>query len=633
MGKLLDSIQTPQDVKRLPEQKLPELAQEIRDHLLQAISKTGGHLASSLGAVELVLALHWVFDAPKDKILWDMGYQAYAHKLITGRKDFSTFRKRGGLSPFYNKDESSYDLFTTGHGGTVISSAMGLLAGRDLQGGSEAVVAVVGDASLCEGMALEALNHAGHVENKDLLLILNDNRMSIAPGVGGFRKYLNRVITAPIYNRVKGDLEGLVRKLPRYGKKIVRAAQKLEESLKGLLVPGIIFEELGFRYFGPIDGHDIKRIIATLENVRKLKGLRLVHVVTQKGKGYPPAEKDPERFHKIEPFDVETGRNLSKKVKNHKTAREISYSDSFSQTLVTLARRDRRIVAITAAMPEGTGLSVFAKEFPGRFFDVGMAEQHGVTFAAGLAKRGLRPVCAIYSTFLQRAYDQIVHDVCLQNLPVLFCIDRASLVGEDGPTHHGVFDVAYLRCLPNLVGMSPKDPDELGEMLRFAFSQPGPVAIRYPRAKNPSLASARQPIVLGKGEVIRQGGDLTFVAYGHMVYPTLMAADLLAKEGIEAGVVNARFVKPLDEALLCQLAHETPSILTVEESMLEGGFGSAVLECFERNQLSVSLRRIGLSSQFMEHGDRDVLLHEAGLTPEQIMQVAKEEIQIKSYAR
>ncbi|MBI4436237.1 MAG: 1-deoxy-D-xylulose-5-phosphate synthase [Candidatus Omnitrophica bacterium] len=633
MTKLLDAIHSPSDFKKLPEEKLPVLAQEIREFLIQAISKSGGHLASSLGGVELVLALHRVFDAPQDKILWDMGYQAYAHKLLTGRKNFETFRQRGGLSPFYNKDESPYDLFTTGHGGTAISTALGLLAARDLQGTEEAVVAVIGDAALCEGMALEALNHVGHLENKDFLLILNDNRMSIAPGVGGFRKYLNRVITAPVYNRIKGELQDLIQKLPRYGKKIVHTAQKLEESLKGLLVPGMIFEELGFRYFGPIDGHDVKRIISTLENVKRLKGPRFVHVVTKKGKGYLPAEKNPERFHKMDPFDVETGRPLSKKTRNHKDSDDISYTDAFTRSLLSLAKRDKRIVAITAAMPEGTGLSQFAKEFPDRFFDVGMAEQHGIGFAAGLARKGLRPVCAIYSTFLQRAYDQIIHDVCLQELPVLFCIDRAGIVGEDGPTHHGVFDVAYMRCIPNLVAMAPKDVVELDEMLRFAFHHPGPVVIRYPRGKNPVIATPSQPIVLGKAEVVREGADLTFVAYGHMVYPALVASDLLSKEGIEASVVNARFVKPLDEALLCEVAQRTPSIITVEESVLEGGFGSAVLECFEKHHISVPVRRLGLSSRFIEHGDRELLLIEAELTSKHIALFAKTELKTKSYAR
>ncbi|MFH1857754.1 MAG: 1-deoxy-D-xylulose-5-phosphate synthase, partial [Candidatus Omnitrophota bacterium] len=614
MAKILDTINSPQDLKRLSEADLPVLAQEIRDFLIQAISKTGGHLASSLGAVELVLALHWVFEAPKDKILWDMGYQAYAHKLITGRKDFSAFRRRGGLSPFYNKDESSYDDFTTGHGGTVISSAMGLLAARDLQGGQETIVAVIGDASLCEGMALEALNHAGHFEDKDILIVLNDNRMSIAPGVGGIRKYLNRVITAPIYNRIKGDLEALAKKVPRYGKAIVRAARKLEESLKGLLVPGMIFEELGFRYFGPIDGHDMKRLVAMLENVRNLKGPRFVHVVTQKGKGYLPAERDPERFHKIEPFEIATGLPFSEQGEDKLFIQEYSYSEAFSKTLLSLARHDKRIVAITAAMPEGTGLAAFAKEFPDRFFDVGMAEQHAVTFAAGMAKRGLRPVCAIYSTFFQRAYDQIIHDVCLQKLPVVLCLDRASLVGEDGPTHHGIFDISFLRCLPNLVVMSPKDGEELGEMLKWAFAYPGAVAIRYPRSTNPLVLSPRQPILLGKAEVVREGLDVILAAYGHMVYPSVLASELLAKETIHAGVVNARFVKPLDETLFCKVARQASCILTVEENVLDGGFGSALLECFEKNRLPVSVRRLGLPCQFLEHGDRELLLQEAGLT-------------------
>ncbi len=632
MMKILDSVNSPTDLKRLPEDKLPILAQEIREFLIQTIAETGGHLASSLGAVELVLALHRVFDMPKDKVLWDMGYQAYAHKLITGRKNFKTFRMRGGLSPFNNPEESPYDFFITGHGGTVVSTALGLLAARDLQKGSELIVAVIGDASLCEGMALEALNHAGHLEKKDFLIILNDNRMSIAPGVGGFRKYLNRVITAPVYNRIKGDVESLIKRLPR-GKTIVRAAQKLEEGLKGLLVPGMIFEELGFRYFGPIDGHDVKRVIATLENVKRLKGPRFVHVVTQKGKGYLPAEKDPERFHKTEPFDVATGKTLSKKAKPPKGLREQSYSEAFTESVIELSRKDRRIVAITAAMPEGTGLAPFAKEFPNRFFDVGMAEQHAVGFAAGLAKQGLRPICVIYSTFFQRAYDQVIHDVCLQKLPVLFCLDRAGIVGEDGPTHHGVFDVAYLRCLPNLVVMSPKDGEELGQMLRFALSHPGPVAIRYPRGGNPVIPSAGEPIALGKAEVIREGLDVVLVAYGHMVYPALEASELLAKEEIQAGVVNARFVHPLDETLLCQLAQQSPLIVTLEESILEGGFGSAVLECFEKHQLSVPVRRMGLPCRFIEHGDRKELLSEVALTAEEIAAVVQKELKAKLYAR
>jgi len=629
--KLLDSIHSSADLKKLPEENLPLLAKEIREFLIQAISKSSGHLASSLGAVELVIALHRVYDMPKDKILWDMGYQAYAHKLITGRQDFSNFRQRGGLSPFNNPRESEYDLFVTGHGGTVISSGLGLLTARDLQGGNEAVVAVIGDASLCEGMALEGLNHIGHLEEKDFLIILNDNRMSIAPGVGGLRKYLNRVITAPVYNRIKDDVEKLIRKLPRYGKTIVRTAQKLEESLKGLLVPGMIFEELGFRYFGPIDGHDVNRVIQTLQNVKRLKGPRFVHIVTKKGKGYLPAEKDPERFHKTEAFDIATGRPL-KKGKTPKD-REATYSEAFTETVIQQARQDKRIVAITAGMPEGTGLSHFAKEFPDRFFDVGMAEQHAVTFAAGLAKRGMRPICAIYSTFFQRAYDQLVHDVCLQNLPVLICLDRAGIVGEDGPTHHGIFDVSFLRCLPNLAVLSPQDPEELGAMLKFSFNHPGPVAIRYPRGGNPLVSASPEPIVLGKGQVVREGGDVAFIAFGNMVYPSLVVADALAKEGVRAAVVNARFAKPLDETLLCRLAQENTTLFTVEENVLDGGFGSAVLECFESNHITTPTRRIGIPCQFIEHGSRETLLNEIELTSQHILKVVQKEIKVRTYAR
>jgi 1-deoxy-D-xylulose-5-phosphate synthase len=629
--RLLDTIDSPQDLKQIPLAHLPELAAEIREELLDAVSRLGGHLASSLGAVELCLALHYVLDAPTDQLVWDMGYQAYAHKLITGRRGkIHTLKQLGGLSGFNNKDESPYDLFTTGHGGTCLSTAMGLALARDQAHASHRVVAIIGDASLGEGMALEALNHIGHVK-PDLLVILNDNKMSIAPPVGGLSRYLNRIITNPLYNRLRRDLEDRIRRLPK-GARLVRLGHKVEESLKGLLVPGLLFEELGFRYVGPIDGHNLSELIATLKNVKRLSGPILLHVRTVKGKGYRPAEQDPERFHKIEPFDPATGELKSasghklqasgKKRKSVSLQPAATFTEAFSEELIELAEADERIVAITAAMPEGTGLAAFGKRFPERFFDVGMAEQHGLGLAAGLARAGFRPIVAIYSTFLQRAYDQIMHEICLQKLPVVLAIDRGGLVGEDGPTHHGVFDLAYLRVFPNLVALSPKDPDELRAMLRFALARAGegerragnaqePVAIRYARGGilcgEPLGRCAR--IALGKAEVLQDGKDLAILALGSLVYPSLEAAARLKDHGVEAAVINARFVKPLDRALLQELATEVRALVTVEEAQVAGGFGSAVSEALDAIGMSaVALCRIGLPDQFVEHGKRHELL-------------------------
>jgi len=636
--RLLDTIDSPQDLKQIPLAQLSELAAEIREELLDAISRLGGHLASSLGAVELCIALHDVFETPTDQLVWDMGYQAYAHKLITGRRGkIHTLKQLGGLSGFNNKDESPYDLFTTGHGGTCLSTAMGLALARDQAHASHRVVAIIGDASLGEGMALEALNHIGHVK-PNLLVILNDNKMSIAPPVGALSRYLNRMITNPLYNRIRRDLEELVRRLPR-GARLVRLGHKVEESLKGLLVPGLLFEELGFRYIGPIDGHKLNELIATLTNLKRLNGPILLHVHTVKGKGYKFAEADPERFHKIEPFDLATGELKSasghKLQASGKKRKAVSlqpaagsvqpaatFTEAFSAELIRLAEKDERIVAITAAMPEGTGLAALGKRFPGRFIDVGMAEQHGLGLAAGLARAGFRPVVAIYSTFLQRAYDQIMHEICLQKLPVVLAIDRGGLVGEDGPTHHGVFDLAYLRVFPNLVLLSPKDPDELRVMLRFALARHGegerragdaqdPVAIRYARGGilcgEPLGRCAR--IALGKAEVLQEGKDLAILALGSLVYPSLEAAARLKDHGVEAAVINARFVKPLDRALLQELATEVRALVTVEEAQVAGGFGSAVSEALEAIGMpAVALCRIGLPDQFVEHGKRHELL-------------------------
>lgn len=614
---LLDTIDSPADVKRLPLRQLPKLAQEMREELVQAVAKLGGHLASSLGAVELCLALHYVFEAPEDQLVWDMGYQAYAHKLLTGRRRrIQTLKQLGGLSGFNNKDESPYDLFTTGHGGTCLSTAMGLAVANQQAGAARHIVAIIGDASLGEGMALEALNHIGHVK-PNLLVILNDNKMSIAPPVGGLSRYLNKIITNPLYNTIHRELEQLVAKLPK-GARLLRLGRKVEESMKGLLVPGLIFEELGFRYVGPIDGHDLRELITTLKNVSRMKGPILLHVQTLKGKGYAPAEQDPERFHKTEPFAVRTGHPL--KTGNGKRSRAtMTFTEAFSETVVDLASQDERVIGITAAMPEGTGLSAFAKKFPSRYFDVGMAEQHGLGLAAGLARAGRRPVVAIYSTFLQRAFDQIMHEISLQNLPVILAIDRAGLVGEDGPTHHGAFDVAYLRIFPNLVVLSPKDPDELRSMLRWAIDAGKPAAIRYARGGilcgEPLGRSSR--IAPGKAEWLRQGSDLAMLALGSLVYPALEVASRLQRDGIEAAVVNARFVKPLDAAMVRQVATQTGAIVTLEEAQMSSGFGSAVSEHLEAMGLStVPMHRIGLPDRFVEHGRRDQLLKLCELDPD-----------------
>ncbi|HEX9781065.1 MAG TPA: 1-deoxy-D-xylulose-5-phosphate synthase [bacterium] len=622
---LLERIARPADLKSLKMDELEALAKEVREELVTAISELGGHLASSLGAVELCLALHYVFDAPEDHLLWDMGYQAYTHKLITGRRErFRTLKRFRGLSGFNNKDESPYDLFLTGHGGTVLSTAFGLAMARDEVGGSRHVVSVIGDASLGEGMALEALNHIGHLK-PNLLVILNDNKMSISKPIGGLSRYLNRVITNPTYNRVRADIEHLVQRLPA-GSRVLRVSHRLEDSLKGLLVPGQVFQDLGFRYVGPVAGHSLRELIRTLRNIKRLKGPILLHVVTTKGKGYKSAEQDPERFHKTEPFDIPTGR--AKAAEHHNGRRKsargngkqpVSFTDAFSEELVRIADGNPRVLAITAAMPEGTGLAAFAQRHPERFIDVGMAEQHAVGLAAGLATGGMRPVVAIYSTFLQRAFDQIMHEVCLQRLPVVLAADRAGLVGEDGPTHHGVFDTAYLRILPNLTVMSPRDPDELRAMLRWALEQPGPVALRYsrggitcgePLGRGPKLAA-------GRAELLREGRDVTLAAIGSMVYPAMEAAERLAREGVSAAVVNARFIKPVDADLIGKLASATGRVVTIEESQVGGGFGSAVSEALGPGDAgAVPLLRLGLPDVFVEHGTRAELLELCRLTPD-----------------
>ncbi|MDP3803950.1 MAG: 1-deoxy-D-xylulose-5-phosphate synthase [Candidatus Omnitrophota bacterium] len=621
MPMLIENIDNPRDLRKLNISELTRLAGEIREEMLRTVSKTGGHLASSLGSVELAIAVHYVFLSPKDFILWDVGHQAYAHKMLTGRfKIFPTLRQLGGLSGFPNKEESpEYDLFTCGHSSTSISTALGLVFARDLRGEANKVVAVTGDASLAGGMSFEALNHAGHA-SKNIIVILNDNERSISKSVGALSKYLNRIISNPAYNKVRVDVERLVKRIPRFGFRAYRAARKLEEGLKNLLVPGMFFEEMGFRYFGPIDGHNITQMVTTFKNLMNLNEPILIHVITRKGKGYKFAEEDPASFHGTGPFDLDTGEKAESKGAP-------TFTETFGEKIALLAAGNPKIIAITAAMLDGTGLNKFAKDFPDRFFDVGIAEEHAVSFAAGLARGGFKPIIAVYSTFLQRGYDQIIHDVCLQNLPVIFCLDRAGLVGEDGPTHHGVFDIAYLRNIPNLTVMAPATPAELGEMLEFALGLNGPVAIRYPKGSVRSYAEKPAPIKMGKAQIVRKGNDLAIIALGSMVDIALKTADTLSKHRIDATVVNARFVRPIDEELLAGLCNDTKKIVTIEESVLDGGFGSSVLEFMERAGIKgVRARRFGLPDKFIEHGKRSELFLKYNLTPDAICDVIISEV-------
>jgi len=598
-GSVLSRIQYPEDLRILNIEALTLLADDIRTTIVETVSRTGGHLASSLGTVELTLAVHKVFDTPKDRIIWDVGHQAYAHKLITGRRDlFSTLRQKGGISGFPKREESPYDTFNVGHSSTSISAASGIAEARDLKKEKFKVVAIIGDGSMTAGLAFEGLNWSGD-RKKDLIIILNDNEMSISPNVGALSSYLNHVMTGQTVNKIRKEIKSFLKTIPSIGEQVLEFSKRAEESLKALIVPGALFEDLGFTYVGPLEGHRLDHLIRNLEDVRKMEGPVLVHVITRKGKGYKFAEAEPLRFHGIAPFQLDTGRPA--------TAGRIpappSYTQVFGNTMVKLARENPRIVAITAAMCEGTGLNAFAKEFPDRFFDMGIAEQHSVTFAAGLATEGILPVVAIYSSFLQRAYDQILHDVCLQNLPVVFALDRAGFVGEDGPTHHGLFDLSYLRAIPNMIVMAPKDENELQHMLQTAVACGRPVAVRYPRGCGIGAPLDSQPTALeiGKGEMLSAGTDLAVLAIGATVYPALAAADKLREEGFSIAVVNARFVKPLDRDLLLKLALSCKKILTVEENVLMGGFGSAVLEFFEENNIrDVWVKRLGIRDEFAE---------------------------------
>ena len=625
MTQILDTIEEPGDLRKLDAQELATLAREIRAFLVETVSKTGGHLAPSLGTVELTLALYRVFHFPEDKLVWDVGHQAYTHKLLTGRrKAFSTLRQKGGITGFPNRFESPYDAFGVGHASTAISAALGMAVARDLDAGDAPenkrhVIAVLGDGALTGGEAFEGLNNAGDL-GRNLIVVLNDNGRSIDKNVGAMSEYLSALRIAPQYNRAKKDVEHLLKSIPRIGGKVYKTASAIKDGVRTALVPGAPFEEMGFRYIGPIDGHNLELLTEVFSQVRQMQGPILVHVHTKKGKGYLPAEEAPEKFHGIGKFDAATGECPKKEGAP-------SYTSVFSDALIELAKTDEDIVAITAAMPSGTGLKAFGKAYPERFFDVGIAEEHAVTFAAGLAAAGKKPVVALYSTFAQRAYDQILHDVCLQKLPVVFALDRAGLVGQDGPTHHGVFDYSYLRHLPGMTVMAPKNEAELRDMLKTALALGGPVAVRYPRgaAVGVKIPEAMTMLPLGKAEVLRNKGSIALLAIGSMVQATEKAADLLAEEGIAVRVVNMRFVKPLDTELLLSLARdpEIRGLVTLEENMLAGGFGSAVLEALSDAGVLLPVRRFGIGDTFVEQGTREELLELCGLTAPQVAEGVK----------
>jgi len=611
---ILKKINSPQDLKNLNFKEMEKLARELRIFLVDNVSKTGGHLASNLGVVELTLAVHRVFNSPKDKIIWDVGHQSYVHKIITGRRDlFHTLRQNNGLSGFPKRKESPHDLFETGHSSTSISAALGMAIARDLKKEKYFVIAIIGDGAMTGGMAFEALNHAGQSKT-DLIVILNDNEMSISENVGGLSRYLNRIRSAPTYFKVKDDVEHLLSKIPAIGKSVVKTAQKTKDTIKYFFVPGVIFEELGFTYLGPVDGHNLGELVEVLNSAKNIKGPVIIHAITKKGKGYFYSEKYPDKYHGISPFDVKTGENVD-------NSSGISYSNIFGKKLVELAERDNKIVAITAAMPAGTGLDKFKERFPDRFFDVGIAEQHAVTFAAGLAANGLKPVFAVYSTFLQRGFDQIIHDVCLQNLPVVFCIDRAGIVGEDGETHHGVFDLSYLAPIPNITIMSPKDGNELELMLEYAFEQNKPIAIRYPRGKSKIVECdySTNCSDISKAEVLKEGKDLCIIAVGKMVNTALEVSLMLEERGIYPTVINARFIKPLDKDTILGKIRTSKAVVTLEDNVLIAGFGSSVLELINSEGMKdIRVKNYGFPDKFIEHGTIDEIFKRYKLDAESI---------------
>ncbi|MCF8024958.1 MAG: 1-deoxy-D-xylulose-5-phosphate synthase [Desulfobacteraceae bacterium] len=617
---LLEQINSPSDLKQLPRSDLQDLAREIRQRIVEVVSKNGGHLASNLGVVELAIAVHYVFDIPSDKLIWDVGHQSYTHKLLTGRRDsFSTLRQFGGISGFPKITESPYDAFSTGHSSTSISAGLGISCARRLKKEDGKVLAVIGDGSMTAGLAYEGLNQAGGI-HKDLIVILNDNEMSISPNVGALSSLLSRTFSARYIQEKRKDFGELLRSLPRIGNDAYQFAKRVEESLKAFVTPGMLFEAFNFEYFGPIKGHRINQLIDILENIKNLDEPVLLHVATSKGHGYAPAETNPVYFHGVGCFDAKTGGRV-------KCSTLPSYTSVFGKTMVELAEKDESIVAVTAAMPEGTGLMDFARKFPDRLYDVGIAESHGVTFAAGMATEGLKPVVAIYSTFLQRAYDQIIHDVCMESLPVVFAIDRGGIVGEDGPTHHGLFDLTYLRSLPNMVVMASMDENELQRMLLTAINHPGPIALRYPRGKATGVAPEKvdQPIPIGKAKVLTRGDDVLILAIGYSVLEAIEAAKILGQEkDIHATVVNARFAKPVDSELISELIGKIPRVVTVEENLLHGGFGSAVLEAMaECGVTNYSISRVGIRDTFVTHGAKDVLRAHYGVDAKAVAEAAE----------
>lgn len=617
----LKDIQSPSDLRPLSIPELEVIAQDIREVIINTVAETGGHLAPSLGVVELTLALHSVFNTPADKLIWDVGHQCYAHKLVTGRQEqFHTLRQYKGMSGFPKFNESEYDALETGHAGTSISAALGMSLAKDLKGDKNRAIAVIGDGSMTTGMAFEALNQAGHLD-KNLIVILNDNEMSISPNVGALSSFLNRKMTGKTISQIRNHIATRLREMPGIGDNILNFLKKSEENFKCFFTPGMLFEALKFYYVGPIPGHKLEDLIPTLENVRdNLDGPVLVHVLTTKGKGYKPAETHPGNYHGVGPFDVKTG--IPKP-----TGESVSYTRVFGDTMIKLARSDRRVAAISAAMPAGTGLSSFAGEFPDRFFDVGIAEQHAVTFAAGLALEGILPVVAIYSSFFQRSLDQIIHDVCLPNLPVTLAIDRGGVVGDDGPTHHGVFDISFLRFIPNLSYMAPKDEDELQHMLYTAVFHLAPCAVRYPRGagEGVTLTGDLKKLEIGKGELLREGTDILLLPVGNRVYPALRAAEGLQKLGIDAAVINPRFIKPLDGDLISFWAEQTGRVITIEDNVRQGGWGSSVLELLSaRHLFHIKTMILAHPDHFIEHGTQKTLWKNSGLDSPAIISAAME---------
>ncbi|WP_337382961.1 1-deoxy-D-xylulose-5-phosphate synthase [Acidaminococcus timonensis] len=622
--RILPTIHAPSDLKKIPNGELPELCQEIRDEILEVTSRNGGHLAPNLGVVELTVALHKVFSMPRDKIVWDVGHQSYVHKLLTGRlEQFPTLRQYGGLCGFPKRSESPYDCFGTGHSSTSISAALGIACARDLAGEDYNVIAVIGDGALTGGEAMEGLNNAGDLHKK-LIVVLNDNEMSISKNVGALSSYLTELRTDPKYSRVKSDVETFLKGLPSIGTSVARTVERLKNSFKYFFVPGMLFEDFGFKYLGPVDGHDLPALIETFEKAKTLNEPVFIHVLTTKGKGYKPAEQRPNAFHGTGPFDIPTGRKLTR------PDAPPSYTRVFSDALVDLAEKDRKVVAITAAMPEGTGLDVFGKFYSDRFFDVGIAEQHAVTMGAGLAANGYHPVVALYSTFAQRAFDQLLHDVCMQELPFTLCLDRAGLVGDDGMTHHGVYDLSYLRLMPKLVMMVPRDENELRHMLKTSLEYPGPSSLRYPRGSGLGVPLDKEihALPIGKSERLQRGTDVDLWAVGTMVDTARKAARLLERQGISAGVVDARFVKPLDEEALVAAGQKVKCIVTLEENALIGGFGEGVLEALNRHGALRHCRvlNLGIPDRFVLHGRRERLLENLKLDPEGVAETVKKEL-------